>query len=119
MLDDMKRQEIEDLSKKWEEFRLNSVHKARQEEIDRALAELDKYHTNTKEDMAKFLNLIDTLEKDKEQLIADLALMTKDRDLYVEKYTTLRDEFTAFIEQCRPDFSAGQADFLLSPKQQK
>lgn len=103
------------LQMKLDDLRNNAVQKAREEEREIAQEGLQEVFSAHKAESDSLHDVIQQLSTEKQNLQSDLEAMTKERDDYVSKYNKLQNEFTNFIEGCRPDFSSGQADFLLPP----
>jgi len=57
--------------------------------------------------------IIEEIKEKQRKTEAAFNAMEKLKDSYVLKLKTTRQAFVAFIEECRPDFSSGQADYLI------
>jgi len=56
------------------------------------------------------------LEHEEEKLLQtreDLRKMTSLKDKYIDRMGEIKQAFLNFIEKCRPDFSEGQADYII------
>lgn len=70
-----------------------------------------------REEASQLLKSIEDIRSDMSKLEDELNATIDQRNYFISKYNNLRKEFTDFIEQSRPDFSKGQADFLLAPNE--
>lgn len=103
------------LQLKLDDLRDKAVQKAREEEREIAEDGLGEVFLAHKAETDSLQDTIMQLSTEKQNLQSDLEAMMNDRNDYVSKYNKLRNEFTRFIEGCRPDFSRDQAEFLLPP----